>query len=72
MNLYVTDWQAELHLRKIDLADRVLVLNVGGYIGESTTREIAYARKIGKPIGFLEPDAARGVAVPRTTAEGQP
>ena len=28
-----------LHLRKIDLADEVLVLNVGGYIGESTRRE---------------------------------
>ena len=31
-----------LHLRKIDLADRVLVINPGGYIGESTSREIAY------------------------------
>jgi len=29
-----------LHLRKIDLADRVLVVNPGGYIGESTRREI--------------------------------
>ncbi len=43
----------ELHLRKIDLADEVLVLNVGGYIGESTTREIAYAGKIGKPVRYL-------------------
>lgn len=33
-----------LHLRKIDLADRVLVVNPRGYIGESTRREIAYAR----------------------------
>lgn len=30
----------ELHLRKIDLADEVLILNVGGYIGESTRREL--------------------------------
>lgn len=30
-----------LHLRKIDLADRVLVVNPGGYVGASTTREIA-------------------------------
>ncbi|MET0844275.1 MAG: hypothetical protein ABWY23_10505, partial [Mycetocola sp.] len=30
-----------LHLRKIDLADRVLVVNPGGYVGESTRREIA-------------------------------
>lgn len=46
----------ELHLRKIDLADEVLVLNVGGYIGESTARELAYARKLGKPVRFLEPE----------------
>ncbi|MDR7310654.1 hypothetical protein J2S40_001712 [Nocardioides luteus] len=41
-----------LHLRKIDLADRVLVVNPGGYIGESTSREIAYARESGKPVDF--------------------
>jgi len=45
----------ELHLRKIDLADEVLVLNVGGYIGESTRKEIAYATSIGKPIHYLKP-----------------
>ena len=44
-----------LHLRKIDLADRVLVVNPGGYVGESTTREIAYARAAGKPVSFTEP-----------------
>lgn len=44
----------ELHLRKIDLADEVLILNVGGYIGESTSRELAYARAHGKVIRFLE------------------
>ena len=44
----------ELHLRKIDLADKVLVLNVGGYIGESTADEIAYAQRIGKRIEYLE------------------
>jgi hypothetical protein len=44
-----------LHLRKIDLADRVLVVNPGGYIGESTSREIAYARAAGKPISFTDP-----------------
>ena len=45
----------ELHLRKIDLSDEIFVLNVGGYIGESTSREIAYALKIGKAIKYLEP-----------------
>lgn len=44
-----------LHLRKIDLADRVLVVNPGGYIGDSTSREIAYARATGKPVSFTEP-----------------
>ena len=48
----------ELHLRKIDLADEVLVLNVGGYIGDSTRREIAYAKANGKPIRWLEPTNA--------------
>lgn len=45
----------ELHKRKIDLADEVLVLNVGGYIGSSTRSEIEYAEKIGKPVRYLEP-----------------
>ena len=45
----------ELHLRKIDLADEVLVINPEGYIGESTTREIAYAESTGTPIRYLVP-----------------
>lgn len=44
----------ELHKRKIDLADEVLILNVGGYIGESTRSEIEYAKQQGKPISYLE------------------
>lgn len=44
-----------LHLRKIDLADRILVVNPGGYIGESTRREIAYAQASGKPVSFTDP-----------------
>lgn len=44
----------ELHKRKIDLADEVLILNVGGYIGESTRSELEYAREHGKRIRFLE------------------
>ncbi|MFD4833338.1 hypothetical protein ACFWPV_26300 [Streptomyces uncialis] len=44
-----------LHLRKIDLADRVLVVNPGGYIGESTSREIAYAQATGRPVSFTDP-----------------
>ena len=45
----------ELHKRKIDLADEILVLNVGDYIGESTRSEIDYAKKHGKGIRYLEP-----------------
>lgn len=48
----------ELHKRKIDLADEVFVLNVGGYIGESTRSEIEYAEKIGRPVDYLEPIAS--------------
>ncbi len=44
----------ELHKRKIDLADEVLVLNVGGYIGQSTRSEIEYAQGLGKPVRYLE------------------
>lgn len=47
----------ELHLRKIDLADEVLILNVGGYIGESTRRELEYALDHRKTVRFLEPDS---------------
>jgi hypothetical protein len=43
----------ELHKRKIDLADEVLVLNLDGYIGESTRGEIDYAEKLGKPVRYL-------------------
>ena len=41
-----------LHLSKIDLADRVLIVNPGGYLGQSTRRELAYAQAAGKPIAF--------------------
>lgn len=43
-----------LHLRKIDLSDSILVLNVGNYIGESTEREIEYALSQGKRVNYLE------------------
>lgn len=43
----------ELHKRKIDLADRVHVINIDGYIGESTRSEIDYAIKRGRPITYV-------------------
>lgn len=45
----------QLHLRKIDLSQRVHVINAGGYIGSSTSREIAYAQQRGIPVTYLEP-----------------
>ena len=43
-----------LHREKIALADSIYVLNVGGYIGESTRSEIEYAKSLGKPVVYLE------------------
>ena len=45
----------ELHKRKIDISDEVLILNVGGYIGESTQSELDYAVLNNKHISYLEP-----------------
>lgn len=42
-----------VHLRKIDNSDVVFVLDVGGYLGESTRREIAYAESEGKEVRYL-------------------
>lgn len=50
----------ELHLRKIDLADDVVVVCPDGYIGDSTRAEIAYATAVGKPILYTEPPAEQG------------
>lgn len=44
----------DMHKRKIDLADEIFVVNVGGYIGESTRSEIAYAMENGKVVKYLE------------------
>lgn len=51
----VSERMDELHLRKIDMCDRVFVVNVDGYIGDSTRKEIAYAQEHGKPVIYLEP-----------------
>lgn len=45
----------DLHKRKIDLADGVYVLNVGGYVGDSTRSEVLYAHNRGKTVRWLEP-----------------
>lgn len=49
-----------LHLDKIDLADELLVVNPGRYVGDSTRREIEYAADLGKPVRYLvAPDHPR-------------
>ena len=44
----------DMHKRKIDMADEIFVINVGGYIGSSTRSEIEYARSTGKIVRYLE------------------
>jgi hypothetical protein len=45
----------DMHKRKIDMADGIFVINVGGYIGSSTRSEIEYAKSHDKTIEYLEP-----------------
>ena len=44
----------DMHKRKIDMADEIFVINVGGYIGSSTRSEIEYAETVGKIVRYLE------------------
>ena len=44
---------AGVHLQKIRMADEVYIVDPGGYLGESTRREIAYAESLGKPVRYL-------------------
>jgi hypothetical protein len=53
-----------VHLQKVGMADEVLIVNVGGYVGESTRREIEHARSRGVLVRFLEPPADTGVKFP--------
>jgi len=46
-----------LHLKKIDMADEVLIIDVDGYVGSSTSAEIDYAKKHGKPVRYLTREA---------------
>lgn len=44
----------DMHKRKIDMADEIFVVNIGGYIGSSTRSEIEYATKTNKLVRYLE------------------
>lgn len=50
----VKDMLDDMHKRKIDMADEIFVINVGGYIGSSTKSEVAYAQSTGKTVRYLE------------------
>ena len=47
----------DMHKRKIDMADEIYVINVGGYIGSSTKSEIEYAKATGKKVSYLESES---------------
>ena len=52
----------ELHRHKIEMADEVLVISEGGYIGASTFAEVDYALYLGKPVFWLELEARQAFA----------
>lgn len=45
---------ADLHYNKIEISDAIYVVNVNGYIGKSTSKEIEFAKKMGKEVMYLE------------------
>ena len=49
----------KLHKRKIELADEVLIISVGGYVGSSTRSEIDHAVKLGKTVRWMEESAEK-------------
>ena len=61
----------DMHLRKIDMADEVFVVNVGGYVGVSTKAETEYAKRTGKAVRYLEPQGARKVEQMKTDEKKQ-
>ena len=49
----------DMHKRKIDMADEIYVIDVGGYIGESTRTEIEYAKETGKKVTYYSEEKRR-------------
>ena len=54
LNDEVKEMLDDIHKRKIDMSDEIFVINVGGYIGKSTSSEIEYAIAHGKEVKYLE------------------
>ena len=44
----------KMHFKRIDMSDAIYVVNVDGYIGDATRKEIAYAKSQGKEILYYE------------------
>ena len=44
----------EMHKQKIDMSDEIYIINVGGYIGDSTKSEIEYAKSKRKKVSYME------------------
>lgn len=45
----------KIHRKKIDISDAIYVVNIDGYIGNSTKNEIEYATHNGKEVIYHEP-----------------
>lgn len=43
----------KVHFKKIDLSDCIIVLDLNGYIGESTANELQWAELTNKPVYYL-------------------
>lgn len=57
-NMAVSEEMAEAlskaHYKKIDIADAVYIVNIGGYIGKAVSEELRYAKMRGKEIIYHE------------------
>ena len=53
----------EMHYAKMRQSDYVYIINVGGYFGEDTQREIDYAKEHGIPVKYLVDPSAPDVYV---------
>ncbi len=49
------DILSKIHRKKIDISDAIYVVNIDGYIGNSTKSEIEYAKSKNKEIIYHEP-----------------
>ena len=60
----------DMHKRKIDMSDEIYVINVGGYIGDSTKSEIQYAISTGKGVRYLESPIDQGMNTEQQVMSG--